>query len=382
MTSFADLPSARVYAWGTGGRLIAGWGDASIVDPGVGQHRFRRAAERVAPMLAEQRGRGDIAIAFASFTFDAGEPGSSVAVPSTTLWSDPAGVRVTGPDSDMARAPVPNGAPDIRYAGSSITELQWLEAVDRATKEIAAGNVGKVVLARDVFVWSKDALDARVLADRLARRFPECYTFIHGDLLGATPELLVRRFGEDVESLVLAGTARRGTTPEEDARIGRDFLASAKDVEEHRYAVDSVTSVFAEICESSWSEPRPMLLKLANVQHLATPVHGRLGADLSALEIAGLLHPTAAVCGAPTEDALNLIASLEGMSRGRYAGPIGWVDADGNGEFGIALRCAEVRGDRARLFAGNGIVRGSRPEAELEETRLKLRAMQSALEAH
>jgi menaquinone-specific isochorismate synthase len=145
-------------------------------------------------------------------------------------------------------------------------------------------------------------------------------------------------------------------------------------------AVESVSEVLARICSSVVVSARPELLKLANVQHLATSITGSLRQPWSALEVAGLLHPTAAVCGTPRNSALELIREVEGMDRGRYGGPVGWVDAGGNGEFGIALRCAEVHGARARLFAGNGIVSESLPEDELEETRLKLRAMQSALE--
>jgi menaquinone-specific isochorismate synthase len=197
--------------------------------------------------------------------------------------------------------------------------------------------------------------------------------------VGATPELLIRRRGASVESLVLAGTARRAAVEADDAAVGAELLSSAKDNREHEFAVDSVALVLAGVCDDLTVDDGPFLLKLANVQHLATRVRGRLAEPLSALELAGRLHPTAAVCGTPRAEAEGLIRRLEGMERGRYAGPVGWVDAAGDGEFGIALRCAEVNGARARLFAGNGIVADSRPEAELEETRLKLRAMQSAL---
>ncbi|MGH2754034.1 MAG: chorismate-binding protein, partial [Actinomycetota bacterium] len=156
-------------------------------------------------------------------------------------------------------------------------------------------------------------------------------------------------------------------------------LASDKDRDEHEQAVDSVTGPLAEIC-SSLDVSRPGLLTLPNVHHIATRVEGELAGDLSALEIAGILHPTAAVCGTPTEGALAAIRSLEGMDRGRYAGPVGWMDARGNGEWAIALRCAEIQGARGRLFAGGGLVAASEPAAELEETRLKFRAMMSVLE--
>jgi menaquinone-specific isochorismate synthase len=191
---------------------------------------------------------------------------------------------------------------------------------------------------------------------------------------------LVRRRGLDVESLVLAGSAARGRDAAADGRLGFDLLHSAKDLDEHRPALESVRSVLSEVCSQLGSDAEPFLLKLPNVQHLATKLWGRLASPLSALELAGSLHPTAAICGTPTTVARELIHSLEGMERARYSGPVGWISASGDGEWGIALRCAELNGGRGRLFAGSGIVKGSLPEAELEETRLKLRAMQAALE--
>jgi menaquinone-specific isochorismate synthase len=179
---------------------------------------------------------------------------------------------------------------------------------------------------------------------------------------------------------VLAGTGGRGGTAAQDAALGAALLASAKDAEEHSYAVDSVRDVLAPLCDRLDIEPRPSLLRLANVQHLATAVSGTLVRDASALALAAALHPTAAVCGTPAETAMELIRELEGMDRGRYAGPVGWVDARGNGEWGIAMRCGLLSGRQARLFAGCGIVAGSDPAAELAEAQAKFRPMQDALE--
>ncbi|MGI8940320.1 MAG: isochorismate synthase, partial [Actinomycetota bacterium] len=209
-------------------------------------------------------------------------------------------------------------------------------------------------------------------------RFPECFSFAVDGLVGATPELLVRVMGRQLESLVLAGSIRRGRDDEEDERLGALMLESAKDGREHEISVRDVSEIVATLCDDvaigdAW------LLKLANVQHIATTVRGTLAAPLTSLEVAGRLHPTAAICGRPRDDALAMIRRLEGMDRARYGGPVGWVDARGNGEWGIALRCAEVDGGNARLFAGAGIVAGSTPEGELDETRIKLLAMQSAL---
>lgn len=365
LTNLDELPDARGYAWMHRGRGLFGWGDVTRIDPGTGPDRWQTAELA----LEDHFRSAPNAVAFASFTFDESDGRSSVVLPETIAT-----------EKQLNAYSVVANTDKIRYAGSSIPEVQWIEAVDEAVRRIESGDLLKVVLARDVNVWSKTPLDSRVLAARLVRRFPECYTFILDDLVGATPELLVRRTGHYVESRVLAGTAARSSDPQEDNELGAGLLASAKDAVEHRLAVESVTDVLASLCSNVIVSAEPELMKLANVQHLATRVTGILSAPHTALEIAGRLHPTAAVCGTPRRTALEVIRELEGMDRAGYGGPVGWMNAAGDGEFGIALRCAQISGTRARLFAGNGIVRGSLPEDELEETRLKLRAMQSALE--
>ncbi len=184
---------------------------------------------------------------------------------------------------------------------------------------------------------------------------------------------------------MLAGTFPRGGTPDADRLLGATLLGSAKEREEHEYAAADVRAALRPLCRELTAQQRPSLLPLANVHHLATRVRGRLavtdsGELPSALALTAALHPTAAVCGTPQSQALELIRALEGMDRGRYAGPVGWVDARGNGEWGIALRCAELDGPRARLFAGCGIVADSDPRAELAETQSKFRPVQDALE--
>jgi menaquinone-specific isochorismate synthase len=366
------LPDPNGYAWIRKRESFVAWGVADRVEVGRGPERFERAAEALRGLFARadpKNGRPPIAVG--SFTFDEDEDGSRLIVPARVVRlpekRDEGGAKVAA-------------VPRIRYAGSTISELDWLEAVDSATSRIRRGALRKVVLARDVHVWAEENLDGRALAWRLARRFPECFTFLCEGLVGATPELLVRRRGRRVESLVLAGSIGRGTDAQEDEAMASALLSSEKDVSEHRLAVESVGDVLSGCCSDLTVDQSPSLLRLANVQHLATSVSGTLDLDLDALRLAGMLHPTAAVCGVPRPGALDVIRELEGMSRARYGGPVGWVDGAGDGEFGIALRCAELAGDRARLFAGAGIVSGSVPEAELEETRLKLRAMQSALE--
>jgi menaquinone-specific isochorismate synthase len=275
--------------------------------------------------------------------------------------------------------------PRLRYADGALDPASWSAAVATAVGRIGAGELAKVVLARDLLVSSDAPLDPRRMLRRLADRFPDCWTFAVDGLLGATPELLLRRRGRALSARVLAGTAPRGAGAA-DERMAAALLESAKDRAEHALAVDSVVRALQPYCATLDAPEEPELLTLANVRHLASDVTGtqrRRGPRGRAglLELVGAVHPTAAVCGTPTADAAAVIAELEGMDRGRYAGPVGWLDASGDGEFGLALRCAELTGDNgARLFAGCGIVAGSDPVAELAETQAKFAAFQAALE--
>jgi menaquinone-specific isochorismate synthase len=341
-------------------------------------------------------------VAFGSFTFDSASDGSVLVVPEMIVgrrggrsWLTT--IRPLAAAATPVPAPrIPGGpghvsallaAPaEIRWHDGSLTAPQWQRAVATAVQRIRDGQLSKVVLARDLYATAARDLDIRVMLRRLTDRYPDCYTFACANLVGATPELLIRRQDDDISSLVLGGTARRAQDPAEDARLGAALLASAKEREEHEYAVVGVRSVLADRCDRLEVESGPSLMRFANVQHLATWITGRLdrgqpASDHSVLALADALHYTPAVCGTPAEPAMELIRDLEAMDRGRYAGPVGWIDARGNGEWGIALRCAEVDGNRARLFAGCGIVAGSDPAAELAETQSKFAVIQFALEA-
>ena len=244
---------------------------------------------------------------------------------------------------------------------------------------IRSGRAEKAVLARDVQLWSRAPFPTDEVLAGLAQRFPSCFTFLVDGLVGASPELLLRRERDRIASRVLAGTAPRGADAAQDAQLGAELMASRKDRWEHDLAARSVTEVLGPVCTQLDAPDEPSLVRLDNVQHLGSDVTGTLTAPVHILDLLDALHPTAAVAGTPREAALELIREAEGMDRGRYAGPVGWCDADGDGEFAIALRCAEIDGTRARLFAGAGIVDGSLPEAELMETWLKLRAMTDVL---
>jgi menaquinone-specific isochorismate synthase len=377
------LPRTGGYLWMHQGEGIVGWGESSRIEVGIGSGRFAEAQGRLDEEFEGLRVKGPGPVAFGSFTFDHGATGSVLTIPENFVRSsggrsEAFSVSDASPPELTPRPSDPGHDFKIRYAGSTISEVEWLEAVARAVKSIASGDISKVVLARDILIWSKQEFDVPILLERLARRFPECYTFAVDGLVGASPELLVRREGRRVSSLVLAGTARRaeGTADEE---LGKALLASEKDRHEHVLAVDSVRGPFEQMCDRL-TVGQPELVRLPNVQHIGTWIEGDLADDVGSLEIAGALHPTAAVCGTPTTDAMTVIRDLEGMERGRYAGPVGWTNAAGDGEWAIALRCAEIDGSRGRLLAGNGMVAASEPEDELEETRLKFKAMMSVLE--
>jgi menaquinone-specific isochorismate synthase len=393
-----QLPGTGPLAWIRRGEGLVGWGEVARVTVPAGQDRFTAADKWLRALLdgaqVEDRvgapGCGPVALG--SFTFDPTSEGSVLILPQVILgrradqaWLTTVTGQPPAPPSrpgplDRSRLGGPAGTPaapgPIRWHDGSLTAPQWERAVATAVERIKAGRLQKVVLARDLHASAPGLIDERLLLERLAARYPDCYTFACGGLVGATPELLIRRQGTEISSLVLAGTAPRGDDPDRDAALGAALLASAKDTEEHGYAAAGVQQSLAPLCDDLTVAPRPELLRLANVQLAARDD----GTRPSVLALADALHPTAAVCGTPTETAMELIRELEGMDRGRYAGPVGWVDGAGNGEWCIALRCAEIDGTRARLFAGGGIVADSDPEAELAEAQAKFRPMQSALE--
>ena len=393
------LPQPGALAWVRHGEGLIGWGEAARVTLPAGEDRFTVAEKWLRSALegASTEDQVDVpgsgAVAFGSFTFDPASDGSVLVLPRVVLGrrNGRAWLTTIGEPADPG-PPVPVAAPGpVRWHDGSLTAPQWQRAVAAAVASIRAGRLRKAVLARDLYATAAQPLDVRALLHRLADRYPDCYTFACGGMVGATPELLIRREGAEISALVLAGTTPRGRDAAEDEALGATLLASAKNTEEHAYAATGVREALAPLCERLAADPRPFLLRLANVQHLATAVTGTLapsklahpgrpGSAPSALAVAAVLHPTAAVCGTPTDAAMELIRELEGMDRGRYAGPVGWVDARGNGEWGIAMRCAEIDGPRARLFAGCGIVSGSDPAAELAEAQTKFRPMQDALD--
>jgi menaquinone-specific isochorismate synthase len=279
-------------------------------------------------------------------------------------------------------AAMPLLEPDLvaspRVAGAAPPE-HYEAGVARAIEHIHAGELEKLVLAREVRVHASREHDAAGLFGALREVFPGCYCYLLGGsevaFTGASPELLVRREGGRVQTVALAGTTRRSADPAVDRHLGEQLLTSAKDRAEQAIVARRIERLLGRVSVWVAAAEEPVLVRVQNVQHLATPIRAQLAEPRSVLELAGLLHPTPAVGGEPWERAEPLIPALEGLDRGWYAGPVGWTDLEEDGEFCVALRCALLRGPVAHLYAGDGIVRDSVPADEFAETEAKLGAL-------
>ncbi|NCV44047.1 MAG: isochorismate synthase [Actinobacteria bacterium] len=333
-------------------------------------------------------GTGTGPILFCSFSFDSAEE-SILVIPQVVIgqrngksWITWIGAK---PQPGLQKAAMEKSALNLNWSGSNGDV--WQDRVARAVEKIKGNQLEKVVLARFATATTNTSINPRNLLRELANEYPSTWVYSNTGLVGATPELLVRLSKSLVTSRILAGTIRKTGDDERDLALAGSLARSSKDLEEHEYAVRSVADALAPLCSSTNVPESPFVLHLSNVMHLATDVTGVLSDNSSPADIFDLvarLHPSAAVCGTPTEIAQRTIDEIEGISRGRYAGPIGWIDANGDGELGIALRCGQISGDAKsiRIYAGCGIVAGSDPEREYAESQAKLLPMRSALENH
>ena len=327
-------------------------------------------------------------ILFTSFAFDENQP-SKLIIPQIVIgqkngksWITWIGETSQPEISQLKNSAVSGG---IKWQAGSISEEKWRNQVAVAIKSINDGELEKVVLARDLTATSTTAIDARQLLKRLEIEYPSTWLFLVDGLVGATPELLVRLSKSLVTSRVLAGTIRKTGDEDRDLTLAASLAKSSKDLEEHEYAVRSVADALAPFCSSTNVPDSPFVLHLSNVMHLATDVTGVLNDSAKPTDIFTLiseLHPSAAVCGTPTKKASELISELEHMNRGRYAGPVGWIDIHGDGEIAIALRCGQISQNQLKIqiYAGCGVVAGSDPEKEFAESQAKLMPMRTALE--
>ena len=399
------------------GSAVAALGSAAeLRDDGTGGDRFRALARRWRDLAAAAivdptdgpPGSGLVAVGGFTFADDGGAsphwsgfPPALLTVPEVALARSGDDVRVTVaiaaapddvPDELLARlerragelraAPLPLLDPTTvgrhRIASAAPPE-HYESAVARAVERLRAGDLEKVVLAREVQVHAAEPHDAAALYGVLREAFEDCYVFCAGTgesaFLAASPELLVRREGMRATTVALAGSTRRSADPAVDAHLGEQLLGSDKDRSEQAIVARRIVAALRPHAVWVAAAPEPVLVRVANIQHLGTPIRAQLAEPRSAVELAGLLHPTPAVGGEPLHRARPLIPALEGLDRGWYAGPVGWTDASDDGEFCVALRCALLRGSVAHCYAGVGVVRDSNPADELAETETKLQAL-------
>jgi salicylate biosynthesis isochorismate synthase/menaquinone-specific isochorismate synthase len=334
---------------------------------------FGSASLGVPELSLARRGRGDGAVEVRATLTAYVEPGDT---------RESVLDRVDRRLGELRLAPLPalraGGAGGARLRPVTAPEA-YAAAVARAVGSIRRGDLEKVVLAREVDVESDAAYDPAALLGVLRGAFAECFVFAVGrgerTLIAASPELLIRREGLRATALALAGSTRRSSDPAVDDHLGEQLLRSTKDRQEHAIVARRIGAKLGRRAVWVAMAPEPAVVRMANIQHLATPVRAQLTQSIDALELAGSLHPTPAVGGEPWERAEALIRELEGIDRGWYAGPVGWIDAACDGEFCVALRCALLDGPRARCYAGVGVVADSDPAAELAETELKLGAL-------
>jgi isochorismate synthase len=322
-------------------------------------------------------------VAFGALPFLPGAPGELV-IPAVVVGKAADGTRwvtsIDGAEAELQAARPPRPEAMAWSLAPGFDPDDFRAAVITGRDAVRAGQLTKVVLARDVVVEGAQPLDVHAILLRLRAAFGSSYRYSVDGFVGASPELLVARSGDVVRSHPLAGTASRTGDPATDAQTAAQLIASTKDQVEHRIVIEVVRDTLLPWCSYLDWEAEPSIVTVANVQHLGTLVEGRLSHPWpNVLELVAALQPTPALGGYPRDDALAMIAKLESFERGRYGGPVGWVDADGNGQWAVGIRCAEIEGSRARLFAGVGVVAGSDPDDELAETQAKLQAMLSAI---
>lgn len=393
----ALMQTDEPVCWLRAGVGLVGWGIAARIRTS-GPTRFADADKWWTETVSRAVVRDEVGepgtgpVAFGTFAF-ADEPGNSVlSVPQVIVGrrGEVAWVTTVSPLANgsggiatpiLGLAEPPLAPVGIRFADGSLNSEAWMSVVADAVARITEGKLEKVVLARDLSATASSAIDVRWPLQRLAEEYPMCWTFHVDGIFGSTPEMLVRRERGLVTSRVLAGTIRRTGNDNRDLALAATLARSSKDLEEHEYAVRSVAEALEPHCSSMMVPESPFVLHLPNVMHLATDVAGVVhdAETVSSLQLAAALHPSAAVGGTPTDSALELIAELEAMDRGRYAGPVGWIDGAGDGEWALALRSGELNGATVRLFAGCGIVADSDPEAELAESQAKFVPVRDAL---
>jgi menaquinone-specific isochorismate synthase len=384
------LPADTQYSWVRGEDGLVGWGEYASIKV-TGKDRFDQVRTWWHQQLEtfsisnSVHGSGTGPVLFTSFSFDRNEESIAV-IPRVIVGKKGDNSWITwigeGPQPLLADNAPDYVQQDFEWQQGTLTEQQWETRVAQAIAKIDKSEIDKVVLARDLIATTQVDIDVRPILYKLSKNYPATWVFSVDGLIGATPELLLRLSRGMVTSRVLAGTIPKTGDDARDLALAGSLARSSKDLEEHEYAVRSVAEALEPFCSSTNVPDAPFVLHLANVMHLATDVTGALLESAHHIDVFALLkslHPSAAVCGTPRNIAFDVIDEIEGMNRGRYAGPVGWIDARGDGELGIALRSGQVTQNEIRIFAGCGIVAGSDPVVELAESSAKFSAMKSAL---
>lgn len=384
------LPSDNPVSWVRGGDGLVGWGIHATTTVS-GKKRFEEARAwwhqqlKTFSISNSVHGSGTGPVLFTSFSFDRNED-SVLVIPKVIVGKKGNNSWITWigsqPQPQLLQEQQLLASSQFTFGEGSISSEEWKKRVSEAIKRVGSGVVDKVVLARDIVATTDGEIDQRIILKKLASEYPSTWTFAVSGLVGATPELLLRLSRGMVTSRVLAGTIPKTGDDEKDLALAGSLARSSKDLEEHEYAVRSVADALDPFCSSTNVPESPFVLHLANVMHLATDVTGALiesKQHIDAFSLLQNLHPSAAVCGTPRNIAFDIIDEIEGMNRGRYAGPVGWIDSSGDGELGIALRCGQIEESKIRIFAGCGIVAASIPEKEVEESSAKMIPMRSAL---
>ena len=361
-----------------------------------GPHRFRDASEAwktlaATAQLDDPLGEpGSGLVCFGAFSFSDESPTESVLlIPrvvigrnATRSWRTEISVVGADPEGSESRRSLPADFAPLTFAPGLVSEDDYVAHVSTALQALRNGEADKVVLARDLVANAPGVRDWRLAINRLSDAYPDCTTFALDGLVGSTPETIAVVHGGRLELRVLAGSIARGANPAADRDNAHQLVTSAKDNDEHRFAVENVVHSLATITKTVAADDQPSTLKLANVWHLATDIEASLPPEVTSLDVVAAIHPSAAVAGSPTPEALDIIRRLEPFDRGRYAGPVGWMDSSGDGEWSIALRCAQWTPEGTiTAYAGAGIVVNSDPESELLETRLKFKPVVDAFGA-
>ena len=387
--NFADLLGSNSSAFIYEHQGLIGWGEALRLEAS-GSNRILeldqlwRDTVKNADITDEANLSGSGLISFGSIAFSANSPTTSVLViPQVVVGKHDDSLWITtiniSEEDALESIDLASTVVSAQFGPGQITTEQYKLNVDRALAAIDAKQIEKVVLARDLKATVTKGFNINPALKKLESKFDTCYIYSVAGLFGASPELLVKVQHSEVSARVLAGTAGRGTDPGVDQAIGTALVESPKNRAEHKFAIDSLVASLEELCVEINVDAEPFSMALPNLWHLASDVKAVLNSDSSSLQVVNALHPSAAVAGTPRDKALEVIEEIENIDRGRYAGPVGWLGADGDGVWAIALRGAQLKDETLTAFAGCGIVAGSDAQAELEEAILKFKPIVDAL---